>query len=80
MRLQQYYEDGGSTEQALFYHNYCAGYLILAVLLREARGEVVSQPLKDCLERALAFTLWMTRSDGTVPRIGDTDNAACLLF
>ena len=78
--LQQFYEDGGSTEQALFYHNYCAGYLILAVLLREARGEVVSQPLRDCLERALEFTLWMTRSDGTVPRIGDTDNARAFCF
>ena len=77
---QQYYEDGGSTEQAIFYHNYCAGFLLLAVILREAQGEYVSQELRDLLERALEFTMWMTRSDGTVPRIGDTDNARAFSF
>ena len=78
--LQQFYEDGGSTEQALFYRNYCVGFLLLAVMLRDAQGEPVSQQLRDRLERALEFTLWMTRSDGTVPRIGDADNARAFCF
>ena len=78
--LQQFYEDGGSTEQALFYHNYCVGFLLLAVMLRDEQGEPVSQQLRDRLERALEFTLWMTRSDGTVPRIGDADNARACCF
>ena len=78
--LQQFYEDGGSTEQALFYHNYCIGFLLLAIMLRDVRREPVSQPLRDRVERALEFTMWMTRSDGTVPRIGDADNARAFCF
>ncbi len=78
--VQQFYEDGGSTEQALFYHNYCVGFLLLAIHLRELQGETVSKQLRDRLERALEFTLWMTRSDGTVPRIGDADNARAFCF
>ena len=65
--LQQFYKDGGSTEQALFYHNYCAGFLLLAIILRNLREEPVSRPLRDRVEQALEFTMWMTRSDGTVP-------------
>ena len=77
---QQYYEDGGSTEQATFYHNYCLGFLILALLVRQARGERVPEGLKQAIERGLDFTLWMTRGDGTVPRIGDADNARAFCF
>ena len=78
--LQQFYEDGGSTEQALFYHNYCLGFLLLAIVLRDAQGAPVSESLRDRIERALEFTMWMTRSDGTVPRIGDADNARAFCF
>ena len=77
---QQYYDDGGSTEQATFYHNYCLGFLILAVLVRQARDEPVPEKLKQTIERGLNFTLWMTRGDGTVPRIGDADNARAFCF
>ena len=72
---QQYYADGGSTEQATFYHNYCLGFFLLAILVRQRRAEAVPEEMLAYIERALEFTMWMTRSDGTVPRIGDVDNA-----
>jgi len=76
----QYYDDGGSTEQATFYHNYCLGFLLLAVLTRQRRGEPVPPPMLDRVEKALEFTMWMTRGDGSVPRIGDVDNARSIRF
>lgn len=76
----QYYQDGGSTEQATFYHNYCLGFLLLAVLVRQRRGESVEGKMLDAIERALEFTMWMTRGDGTVPRFGDVDNARSIRF
>ncbi|MEK6250148.1 MAG: heparinase II/III family protein, partial [Planctomycetales bacterium] len=76
----QYYQDGGSTEQATFYHNYCLGFLLLAVLQKQRRGEVVAANMLDGIERALEFTMWMTRGDGTVPRFGDVDNARSIRF
>ncbi|REJ64759.1 MAG: hypothetical protein DWQ31_20955 [Planctomycetota bacterium] len=76
----QYYEDGGSTEQATFYHNYCLGFLLLAVLTRQRRGEPVPRRMLERIERALEFTMWMTRGDGRVPRIGDVDNARSIRF
>ena len=77
---RQYYADGGSTEQATFYHNYCLGFLLLAVLTRQRQKNPVPEEMLACIERALQFTMWMTRSDGTVPRIGDVDNARSIAF
>ena len=77
---QQYYEDGGSTEQSTFYHNYCLGFLLLVVLQRQVRGETVPREMLNRIERALEFTMWMTRGDGRVPRIGDVDNARSIRF
>ena len=76
----QYYEDGGSTEQATFYHNYCLGFLTLAILARQKRGEPVPPEMLDRVEQAMNFTMWMTRGDGSVPRIGDVDNARSIRF
>ncbi len=76
----QYYEDGGSTEQATFYHNYCLGFLLLAILARQKRGERVPDEMLERIESALEFTMWMTRGDGLVPRIGDVDNARSIRF
>ena len=76
----QFHADGGSTEQATFYHNYCLGFFLLSVLTRMERKESVPQTMLARLEEALSFTMWMTRSDGTVPRIGDVDDARSIRF
>jgi hypothetical protein len=77
---RQFFEDGGTTEQATFYHHYCLGFFLLAVLTRQRRGEPVPRTMLDRLETALNFGLWMTTPDGTVPRIGDCDDARSIRF
>jgi hypothetical protein len=77
---RQFYEDGGSTEQATYYHNYCLGFFLIGILLRQRRDEPVAEPMLRRLEKALEFTMWLTTSEGTVPRIGDVDDARSIRF
>jgi hypothetical protein len=77
---RQFYADGGSTEQATFYHNYCLGFFLIGFILRQRRGELVPEVMVRRLEKALEFTMWLTTSDGTVPRIGDVDDAKSIRF
>jgi hypothetical protein len=77
---QQFYNDGGSTEQATSYHHYCLGFFLLAVLTRQCRGELVPKTILQRLQSALEFSMWLTTPDGTVPKIGDCDDARSIRF
>lgn len=77
---RQFYDDGGSTEQATSYHHYCLGFFLLAVLTRQCRGELVPVTILQRLQSALEFSMWLTTPDGTVPRIGDGDDARSIRF
>lgn len=72
---KQFYSDGGSTEQAISYHHYCLGFFLIAVLTRMRQQFPVPAIMQKRLEKAFEFSMWMTTPDGTVPRIGDTDDA-----
>ena len=72
---RQYFADGGSTEQSTSYHHYCLGFFLLAVLTRIRRGEPVPDSMRERLAAAFDFSMWMTLPDGTMPRIGDADDA-----
>ncbi len=77
---QQFYADGGSTEQATSYHHYCLGFFLLLVLTRMRQGLPIPTLMSQRLEAAFEFSMWMTTPDGTVPRIGDTDDARSIRF
>ena len=77
---RQFYNDGGTTEHATSYHYYCLGFFLLAVLTRQRQGEPVPDAMLDRLQAALSFGMWMTSPDGTVPCIGDTDDAKSIRF
>jgi hypothetical protein len=77
---RQFFDDGGSTEQAISYHHYCLGFFLLAALTRQLRNEEVPHRLLQRLQSALQFSMWMTTPDGTVPRIGDSDDARSIRF
>jgi hypothetical protein len=76
----QFHDDGGNVEQATFYHHYCLGFYLLALLARQRREESVPQMMRERIERAVEFSMWMTQPDGTVPRIGDVDDARSIRF
>jgi hypothetical protein len=77
---RQFYEDGGSTEQAASYHHYCLGFFVLAVLTRLRQNLPVRPAMLERLQAAFTFSMWMTTPNGTVPRIGDTDDARSIRF
>ena len=77
---RQFFADGGSTEQSTSYHHYCLGFFFLAVLTRLRQKQPVHEAMLRRLEAACEYSMWMTTPDGTVPRIGDGDDARSIRF
>lgn len=76
----QFHEDGMSVEQATFYHHFTLGFYLQSVVLRLINNKPVSEKVLKRIEKALEFSLHITKPDGTIPMIGDTDNARSLYF
>ena len=72
---KQFHEDGLTVEQATFYHHFTMGFYLQAVLLQKMNNKEVSLAVLSHLEKALEFSMYMTKPDGTLPMIGDIDNA-----
>ena len=77
---KQFHEDGMSVEQASFYHHFTLGFYLQAVFLRRHNRKKNPQNVLNRIEKALEFSLHLTMPDGTLPMIGDIDNARSLYF
>ncbi|MFQ5559896.1 MAG: alginate lyase family protein [Nitrospinota bacterium] len=77
---RQFHEDGMTVEQASFYHHFTLGFYLHAVMLRKKNNKDVPPHLLGRLEKALEFSMHLTRPNGELPRIGDIDNARSLYF
>lgn len=71
----QFYSDGGSQEQATLYHHATLGFYMLAALVAQHAGTPMRPPVWQRLLRGMEFAMWLTQPDGTMPAIGDTDDA-----
>jgi hypothetical protein len=76
----QFYQDGGSAEQATVYHHATLGYALLAALAGRFAGEEFAPHVWLTLERATAFSMLMTQPDGRQAAWGDNDDAWPVLF
>ena len=77
---KQFHKDGGTVEQATFYHHFTLGfYLQSAAFIRQNNGRIPAV-LDQYIEKAIEFALYLTRPDGTLPWIGDIDAARSLYF
>ncbi len=70
----QFHEDGGGVEQATFYHHATLAFYLLAALLGRRNGEEFSSSVWSAIERAIEFSMYLTRPDGRIPAIGDSDD------
>jgi hypothetical protein len=70
----QVYSDGVNFEASISYHRLAAEIFLSAVFLSQRNGNPFSAAFMSRLEKMLEFTLSVTRSDGSVPLIGDNDN------
>ncbi len=76
----QFYEDHFCVEQAVGYHYYTLGFLCLAYLVEQRRGDSANglaslqEPITSAFSTGAAFR----RPDGTWPAIGDLDSARAI--
>ncbi|MDA3917554.1 MAG: alginate lyase family protein [Deltaproteobacteria bacterium] len=77
---KQFHPDGFCVEQASFYHHFTLGFYLQSVLLRKMNSKNVAEKVLKRVEKALEFSMFMTKPDGTLPMVGDIDNARSLYF
>ncbi len=77
---QQFFDDGMCVEQATFYHHFTLGFYLQSLMLRKANHKPVSEKMLIMIEKALEVSMVLTKPDGTLPAIGDIDNARSLYF
>jgi hypothetical protein len=71
---EQFYPDGGTSEQSTFYHHATLGFYLLSALLGRINGEELSPQVWRAIERGLEFSMQMTMPDGRTPEIGGADD------
>ena len=76
----QFYQDGGSVEQAVGYHHATLGFYLLAALVARHNQEDLSAAVWQAIERAIEWSMWMMQPDGSHPAIGDNDDARPIRF
>jgi len=77
---KQFHPDGMCVEQSMFYHHFTLGFYLQSIMLRKINSKSVCQDVMDRIEKALEFAMYMQKPDGTLPMIGDIDNARSLYF
>jgi len=77
---KQFHEDGFTVEQASYYHHFTLGFFLMTAILREKNSLPVSPSVWQRLEKALEFSMHLTRPDGHLPMIGDIDSARSIYF
>jgi hypothetical protein len=77
---RQVLEDGIYFEQATQYHRYTAEIYLHFLLLSKLRGQSVDRKHTSRIERLFDALLHLTRSDGSMPLIGDDDGGLLLPF
>ncbi|MDX2130084.1 MAG: alginate lyase family protein [Chloroherpetonaceae bacterium] len=78
--LRQHGEDGVNFEMSLAYHLFVTEMLLAASRLAEINQVTFSQAFKTRLESMCVFLSSVTRSDGSIAAIGDSDDGALLPF
>jgi hypothetical protein len=71
---EQFYDDGGSVEQSMYYHHATVGAYLIAALLGRANHEDFSPAVWSAIERGLDFSMRLCQPDGTTPPIGGADD------
>jgi hypothetical protein len=71
---RQFYADGGSVEQSMFYHHATLGFYTLAAVLGRRNGEEFSTDVWQAIERAIDFSTALVQPDGLTPAIGGADD------
>lgn len=77
---KQFFNDGGGVEQAISYHHYTLGFYLLAIILQIKNGIKINPEILETIEQAIEFSMYLTKPDGSLPMIGDNDDARSIRF
>ena len=76
----QFHTDGFTVEQASYYHHFTWGFYLMVALLRKQNRLSVSTQVLKRMEKAMEFSMYLTRPDGLLPMYGDIDSARSIYF
>jgi len=77
---KQFFGDGGGVEQAISYHHYTLGFYLLASILQIKNGIKVNPKILEVIEQAIEFSMYLIKPNGSLPMIGDADDARSVKF
>jgi len=77
---KQFHSDGMCVEQASFYHHFTLGFYLQAVFSRKVNHKAASKKTLNRIEKAIEFSIYLTKPDKSLPMIGDIDNARSIFF
>ncbi len=75
---RQVYPDGVYFEQSTCYQRYTAEIYLHFLILAARKGFAVPDAVRERVQRTLDFLLAISRPDGSMPQIGDTDGGSLL--
>ena len=75
---KQVYSDGVDFEASTAYHRLVTELFLVPILLCQANSIPVPDRIMERLEQMFEVVLYLTRSDGTMPVIGDADDGRLL--
>jgi len=70
--------DGVHRENSIYYHCYALEFYLLILILADKNRIPLSPLLRTRVEKLLEFLMHITRPDGTLPLLGDTDGGRVL--
>jgi hypothetical protein len=76
----QFLHDGLHCELSSYYHCYAADFYLLVMSLSKRNGIEWPEWMGARLSRAFEFVMHLTRSDGTIPLLGDDDGGRALMM
>lgn len=76
--FKQVYEDGVNWEQTAGYHSFVLYLYLLVIRMEGLNSRDVPAPVWSRFEKMFDFLLWKCKPDGSMPMIGDSDDAKAI--
>ncbi len=76
----QIYQDGVNFEQAISYHRFVLYFYLLLLRIMQINKYSVPVRLHRKLEKMIEFMMYAMKPDGTMPQIGDSDDARAIIL
>jgi len=77
---RQVYSDGASFEQAISYHKFVLYFYLLLLRLMKNNKFDVPADFASKIEKMVEFLMYVVKPDGTMPNIGDCDDAVTVVL